>query len=87
MHKMGVTLEESSTSALGHERASEIWWNKQAALRGVHGRQASTYWSIALAAAMMGLIILGHVWQYERRQYQQLQLRLCLEEEVAYLFA
>ena len=76
MHKMG------SASDLGNERASETWWNKQ----GVYGRQASTYWSIALAAAVMGLVILGHRWQYERRQNHQLRLRLCAKEEViAYL--
>lgn len=75
-----------SSSELGNERASETWWNKQAALRGVHGRQASTYWSIALAAAVMGLVILGHRWQYERRQNQQLRLRLCAKEEVMSLF-
>jgi len=78
MDKMGVPLEDS---ALSQERAAEIWWNKQSALRGVHGRQANTYWSIALAAAVMGLVILGHRWQYERRQNQQLRLRLHLKEE------
>jgi hypothetical protein len=72
MRKMG------SASDLGNERASETWWNKQ----GVYGRQASTYWSIALAAAVMGLVILGHRWQYERRQNHQLRLRLCAKEEV-----
>lgn len=83
---MGVPLEGSEESAaLGQDRASEIWWNKQAALRGVHGRQANTYWSIALAAAVMGLVILGHRWQYERRQNQQLRLRLHLKEEVIFL--
>jgi len=82
MDKMGVPLEGSvESAALGQDRASEIWWNKQAALRGVHGRQANTYWSIALAAAVMGLVILGHRWQYERRQNQQLRLRLHLKEE------
>ncbi|KAG0566932.1 hypothetical protein KC19_7G097800 [Ceratodon purpureus] len=75
MRKMG------SASELGNERATETWWNRQAALRGAHGRQASTYWSIALAAAVMGLVILGHRWQYERRQNQQLRLRLCAKEE------
>lgn len=83
MDKLGVPLEDS---ALSQERAAEIWWNKQSALRGVHSRQANTYWSIALAAAVMGLVILGHRWQYERRQNQQLRLRLHLKEEVLLSF-
>ncbi|XP_024396796.1 uncharacterized protein [Physcomitrium patens] len=76
MNKIGVSSKESSASALEDEHAVETWWNKP-----VHGRQASTYWSFALAAAVMGLVILGHRWQYERRQNHQLRLRLIAKEE------
>uniref|UniRef100_A0A7I4EKW1 DUF6821 domain-containing protein n=1 Tax=Physcomitrium patens TaxID=3218 RepID=A0A7I4EKW1_PHYPA len=72
----GVSREEGSTSSLQDECASETWWSKQ-----VYGRQASTYWSLALAAAVMGLFIIGHRWQYKRRQNQQLRLRLIAKDE------
>lgn len=82
MNKIGVSSKESSASALEDEHAVETWWNKP-----VHGRQASTYWSFALAAAVMGLVILGHRWQYERRQNHQLRLRLIAKEEVCSLIS
>jgi len=45
-------------------------------------QQATALWSIALAAAVMGLVILGHQWQHEHCQNQQLQLQLCSKDEV-----
>jgi hypothetical protein len=45
-------------------------------------QQATALWSIALAAAVMGLVILGHEWQHERCQNQQLQLQLNSKDEV-----
>jgi len=48
----------------------------------MQARQANTLWSIALAATVMGLVILGHRWQHERCQNQQLRLQLCSKDEV-----
>lgn len=64
------------------EHTYEAWWKKRAALWCVQARQANTLWSIALAAAVMGLVILGHRWQHERCQNQQLRLQLCAKDEV-----
>jgi hypothetical protein len=47
----------------------------------MQARQANTLWSIALAATVMGLVILGHRWQHERCQNQQLRLQLCSKDE------
>ncbi|CAM6066405.1 unnamed protein product [Sphagnum tenellum] len=44
-------------------------------------QQATTLWFIALTAAVMGLVILGHEWQHERCQNQQLQLQLNSKDE------
>ncbi len=48
----------------------------------MQAQQATALWSIALAAAVMGLVILGHQWQHEHCQNQQLQLQLCSKDEV-----
>eukprot|EP01018_Ginkgo_biloba_P034575 Gb_40374 [translate_table: standard] len=59
----------------------EAWWKRQAASLRAQGRQATTLWSIAVAAALMGLVILGQRWQHERWQNQQLRLQLCAKDE------
>jgi hypothetical protein len=76
---------KSSAPLLGDgcdEQTYEAWWKRQTALWYVQARQANTLWSIALAATVMGLVIIGHRWQHERCQNQQLRLQLCSKDEV-----
>jgi hypothetical protein len=76
---------KSSAPLLGDgcdEQTYEAWWKRQTALWYVQARQANTLWSIALAATVMGLVIIGHRWQHERYQNQQLRLQLCSKDEV-----
>ncbi|XP_022002973.1 ATG8-interacting protein 2 isoform X1 [Helianthus annuus] len=44
------------------------WWKKQAAALYAHAKEANTFWSIFIAAAVMGLVIIGQQWQQERWQ-------------------
>lgn len=44
------------------------WWKKQAASLYTHAREANTFWSIFIAAAVMGFVILGQQFQQERWQ-------------------
>ncbi|KAH9572454.1 hypothetical protein CY35_02G151300 [Sphagnum magellanicum] len=64
-----------------YEHTCEAWWKRRGILLYVQAQQASTLWSLALTAAVMGLVILGHQWQQERYQNQQLQLQLCSKDE------
>jgi hypothetical protein len=63
------------------DQTYEVWWKRWAALWYMQARQANTIWSIALAATVMGLVIIGHRWQHERCQNQQLRLQLCSKDE------
>ncbi|KAI7735340.1 hypothetical protein M8C21_029757 [Ambrosia artemisiifolia] len=44
------------------------WWKKQAAALYAHAKETNTFWSIFIAAAVMGLVIIGQQWQQERWQ-------------------
>ncbi|KAL2635509.1 hypothetical protein R1flu_006988 [Riccia fluitans] len=63
------------------DHACEAWWKRSAALWCVQTRQANTLWSLALAAAVMGLVILGQRWQHERCENNHLRLQLCSKDE------
>ncbi|XAR54052.1 hypothetical protein NMG60_11029040 [Bertholletia excelsa] len=51
----------------------EAWWKKRAASLYSHGKEVNAFWSIFIAAAVMGLVILGQHWQQERWQVLQLK--------------
>ncbi|QHN96839.1 ATG8-interacting protein 1 isoform X1 [Arachis ipaensis] len=42
------------------------WWKRRAASLYAHAKDTSTFWSVFIAAAVMGLVMLGHRWQQER---------------------
>ncbi|GFP79616.1 hypothetical protein PHJA_000105100 [Phtheirospermum japonicum] len=44
----------------------EAWWKRRAVSLYAHAKEANTFWSIFVAAAVMGLVIIGHQWQQER---------------------
>ncbi|XP_073287224.1 ATG8-interacting protein 1-like [Primulina huaijiensis] len=44
------------------------WWRRRAISLYAHAKEANTFWSICIAAAVMGLVIIGHRWQQERWQ-------------------
>ncbi len=87
MQNVELEKRKSSATLLGdgcyEQHTCETWWKRS---RGIlwcmHAQQATTLWSIALAAVVMGLVILGHQWQHERCQNQQLRLQLCSKDEV-----
>ncbi|VFR03680.1 unnamed protein product [Cuscuta campestris] len=61
----------------------QAWWKRQAASLIAHAKEANTFWSVFIAAAVMGLVIIGQCWQHERwlqSKWQQLGLheeRMC----------
>ncbi|KAH9574103.1 hypothetical protein CY35_01G037800 [Sphagnum magellanicum] len=86
MQNVELEKRKSSATLLGdgfyEQHTCETWWKWcRRILWCMQAQQATALWSIALAAAVMGLVILGHQWQHERCQNQQLQLQLCSKDE------
>jgi len=46
----------------------DAWWKRRVASLHAHAKEANTFWSIFVAAAVMGIVILGQRWQQERWQ-------------------
>eukprot|EP00262_Sarcandra_glabra_P005080 TRINITY_DN1635_c0_g2_i2.p1 TRINITY_DN1635_c0_g2~~TRINITY_DN1635_c0_g2_i2.p1 ORF type:complete len:358 (-),score=93.70 TRINITY_DN1635_c0_g2_i2:466-1431(-) len=59
----------------------EAWWKRRAASLYNHAKEANTFWSVFVAAALMGLVILGQRWQQERWQIQQIKWQFCVNDE------
>ncbi|KAJ7297189.1 hypothetical protein O6H91_Y074200 [Diphasiastrum complanatum] len=71
--------------SLTNEHECEAWCMRQVQIWRAQARHINPFWSIALAAALMGLLILGQKWQQERHQNQQLQVQLCAKDEVQHV--
>ncbi|WCJ22774.1 ATG8-interacting protein 2 [Euphorbia peplus] len=59
----------------------EAWWKKRAASLYTHAKETNTFWSFFVAAAVMGLVILGHRWQQERWRSVQLKWHSSINEK------
>lgn len=57
------------------------WWKRGAASLYSQAKEANAFWSIFIAAAVMGLVILGQQWQQERWQTMQLKWQFRLNSE------
>ncbi|KAF1002310.1 ATG8-interacting protein 2-like isoform X1 [Apium graveolens] len=44
------------------------WWKKRAASLYAQAKEANTVWSILFAAAVMGVVMIGHKWQQSKWQ-------------------
>ncbi|CAN1308924.1 Origin of replication complex subunit 5 [Linum perenne] len=60
------------------ELPCEAWWKKRAVSLYGHAKETNTFWSVFVAAAVMGLVILGQQWQQERWQVLQLKWQATL---------
>ncbi|XP_047955065.1 ATG8-interacting protein 1-like isoform X2 [Salvia hispanica] len=65
----------------------EAWWKRRALSVYAHAKEANTVWSIFLAAAVMGLVIIGHQWQHERWQILQRRIQFGINDEMSRLLA
>ncbi|KAI3444525.1 hypothetical protein Pfo_001190 [Paulownia fortunei] len=59
----------------------EAWWRRHAASLYGHVKNANPFWSIVVAAAVMGLVIVGHRWQRDKPQVFQLKSQLVIDDE------
>ena len=56
------------------------WWKRRAASLYAHAKEANAFWSVFIAAAVMGLVMLGQRWQQERAL--QLKWQISINDEV-----
>ncbi|CAA7390736.1 unnamed protein product [Spirodela intermedia] len=73
------SIKKSDHKGFGHP--CEAWWKRQVASLCAHAKEASTFWSLCVAAAVMGLVILGQQWQQERWQVRHLKSQLGTSDE------
>lgn len=66
----------------GADIPCEAWWKRHAASLYAHAKEANTFWSIFVAGAVMGLVILGQKWQQERWQVLHLKWQFGVNDEV-----
>ncbi|KAJ4904317.1 hypothetical protein Rs2_18268 [Raphanus sativus] len=59
----------------------EAWWRRKAVSVYSRTREANAVWSLFLAAAVTGLVVLGQRWQQERWQVLQLNLQSSISSE------
>ncbi|XP_050237514.1 ATG8-interacting protein 2 [Mercurialis annua] len=59
----------------------EAWWKRRAASLYSHAKETNTFWSIFVAAAVMGIVIIGHHWQQERWRALQLKWQTNINEK------
>ncbi|XP_009781594.1 ATG8-interacting protein 1 isoform X1 [Nicotiana tabacum] len=51
----------------------QAWWKRRAVSLIAHAKDANAFWSIFVAAAVMGLVVIGQRWQLERWQVLQMK--------------
>ncbi|MCD7464812.1 hypothetical protein HAX54_053446 [Datura stramonium] len=51
----------------------QAWWKRQAVSLVSHAKDANTFWSVFIAAAVVGLVVIGQRWQLERWQVLQMK--------------
>ncbi|XP_008810133.2 ATG8-interacting protein 2 isoform X3 [Phoenix dactylifera] len=73
--------EENRSDEDEYGPPSEAWWKRHAASLYHHVKEANTFWSVCVAAALMGLVILGQQWQREKWQLHQLKWRFSINDE------
>lgn len=65
----------------GEFRPSEAWWKRRAISLYKQAKETNTVWSLCMAAALMGLVVLGQQWRREKLQFQQLKLQFSINNE------
>lgn len=89
-HTSDSGLLDSKKTVKGGKRGGgdlpcEAWWKRRAITLYAQAKEANTFWSVCIAATVMGLVIIGHQWQQER--WQVLHLRwLSISDQVLIMY-
>ncbi|KAJ6815297.1 ATG8-interacting protein 1-like isoform X1 [Iris pallida] len=76
-----ASKENEENEYAGSDFPCEAWWKRQTMSLYNHARKGNKFWSIFVAAAVMGLVILGQQWQKEKVHFQQLKLHFVISDE------
>ncbi|CAA0816033.1 Unknown protein [Striga hermonthica] len=60
---------------------SIAWWKRRAVSLYAHAKEANTFWSVFIAAAIMGLVVIGHRWQQESWKVLHLKRQFGISDE------
>lgn len=75
-----VQREENTSERL--DLPCGTWWKRHAVTLYNHAKEANTFWSVLVAAALVGLAILGQRKQAAKPELQQLKLHLGSNDQV-----
>ncbi|KAJ8900517.1 hypothetical protein K2173_025294 [Erythroxylum novogranatense] len=67
----------------GSSTPNDAWWKRKAASLYSHAKDADAFWSIFVAAAVMGLVIIGQQWQQERWQVLRLKWQANINSQIS----
>ncbi|OAY81121.1 hypothetical protein ACMD2_06770 [Ananas comosus] len=59
----------------------ESWWKRKMTFLYNNAKEPNAFWSVFVAAALMGLAIVGQRWQREKLQLQQIKLQFKINDE------
>ncbi|KAI3925994.1 hypothetical protein MKW98_028130 [Papaver atlanticum] len=62
----------------------EAWWKKRATSWYTQAKDAKALWSVVVAAALMGFVVIGQRWQRESCQGRQLKWHFSISDEKLY---
>ncbi|KAK6918364.1 hypothetical protein RJ641_016786 [Dillenia turbinata] len=65
----------------GSDLPCGAWWKRRVASLYAHAKETNTFWSVFIAAAVMGLVILGQQWQKDRWQVLQMRWQFNINDE------
>lgn len=65
-----------------HDIPCGTWWKRHAVTLYNHAKEANTFWSVLVAAALVGLAILGHRKRAAKPELQQLKLHFGPSDQV-----
>ncbi|KAI3950011.1 hypothetical protein MKW92_044040 [Papaver armeniacum] len=81
-----TVMPEPSDAAKGdnYDLPCEAWWKKHATSWYTQAKDAKALWPVVVAAALMGLVVIGQRWQRESCQGRQLKWHFSISDEKLY---
>ncbi|MCL7047030.1 hypothetical protein MKW94_007625 [Papaver nudicaule] len=87
-----VNVDSSSEISKSHNPSKgdnqgfpcEAWWKKRATSWYSQAKDAKALWSVVVAAALMGFVVIGQRWQRESCQGRQLKWHFSISDEKLY---
>ncbi|KAF8087176.1 hypothetical protein N665_0596s0027 [Sinapis alba] len=78
-----ITPDDDDDEVAAANSPPPPWWKRSAASLLSQAKETNTVWSIFIAAAVMGVVVLGQRWQHDRWQVLQLNWESSIGNEKA----